>query len=128
MDELTHRICLLREGGVVSESGCRDLVTAVCLLAEKCSLDRDDERLVPFVTHLAAAIGRADDGEAVAQMSRSTLEEVQSSDLYPEIADVCDRLITAMENRLSDDERDYLIVHIGGLLTSLQTGEKGESQ
>lgn len=126
MDGLSQRIKLLYEGNVIDESGCRDLERLVALLVEKCGVDRDDERLVPIVTHLAAAIGRCAEGETVPSLGSEELSEVCGSDLYPKIEEICSELASLMENSLSPEERNYLLVHIGGLLTALQADERGE--
>ena len=77
-------------------------------------------------THLAAAFGRGSNGEAVRPLGPQVLADVKGSPLYPKIVEICDALTRSFENSLSEDERDFLLVHVGGLLAAVQAQEGGE--
>lgn len=126
MGELTERIETLRSLGVVDEAGYRDLRRAVSLVSEVCGIGAEDERLAPLATHLAAAFGRGSNGEAVCPLGPQVLADVKGSPLYPRIVEICDALTRSFENSLSEDERDFLLVHVGGLLAAVQAQEGGE--
>lgn len=121
MSELDERIELLSTCGFVDESGKRDLETIARVLTEECGVDRDDEILGTLVTHVAAALKRARDGEKINPLSADIVGDVKASSVYPEAARVQCELLGAMENDLSADERDFVLVHIGGLLMSRAT-------
>lgn len=126
MGELTERMETLRSVGIVDEVGYRDLERAVSLVSEACGIGAEDERLAPLVTHLAAAFGRGNGGETVCPISPHVLADVKASPLYPRMVEICDALTRSFENSLSEDERDFLLVHVGGLLATVQAQEGGE--
>ena len=121
MSELDERIELLSTCGFVDESGKRDLETIARILTEKCGVDEDDEVLGTLVTHVAAALKRARDGEKINPLSADIVDDVKASPVYLEAARIQGELLEAMENDLSDDEKDFVLVHVGGLLMSQAT-------
>lgn len=123
MDELDERIELLHQSGFVDEAGRRDLEELAHVLTKECGVARDDEHLATLVTHVAAALKRAADGEKVNPISADILQEVRESPVADEAARIQVVLLDAMENNLSQDEKDFVLVHIGGLLTALQADE-----
>lgn len=127
MDALSERIDILRGAGLIDGSGARDLERIADTLVAECAVSRDDARLAALVTHVAAAIDRARRGESVPPLSSDLVDEVRASALYPSIRHIGGEIFSSMENELPSDERDFVIVHIGGLLTSVRAKtERGE--
>lgn len=121
MDELSERIEVLRSCGFIDDSGVRDLGMIAETLVCECGVSRDDEVLGTLVTHVAAALKRARDGEKVNPLSADVIADVKESAVYPEALRIQQKILGSMENDLSADEGDFVLVHIGGLLLSQAT-------
>lgn len=121
MDELDERISVLEQCGFVDEAGRRDLEALADEICSSCGVRRDDENLGTLVTHVAAALKRARDGEKINPLSADIVAEVRESPVYPEALKVQQAALAAMDNELSDDEKDFVLVHVGGLLMAQAT-------
>ncbi len=121
MDELSERIEVLRSCGFVDDPGMRDLNRIAEVLVSECGVSRDDEVLGTLITHVAAALKRARDGEKINPLAADIISDVEDSEVYPEALRIQRELLDSMENDLSADERDFVLVHIGGLLMSRAT-------
>ncbi len=118
MDELSERIKVLRDAGFVDERGARDLEAIAGVLTRECGVSRDSEVLGTLVTHVAAAIKRARDGEEVTPLDPAVIEEVRASPVYGKARRIQQEVLAAMSGKLSAPERDFVLVHVGGLLLS----------
>lgn len=118
MDDLDERIEVLRSCGFIDDSGVRDLKKIAEILVSECGVSRDDEVLGTLVTHVAAALKRARDGEKINPLTSDVISDVMGSDVYPEALRIQQKILDSMENDLSADERDFVLVHVGGLLMS----------
>lgn len=118
MDALDERIEVLRSCGFVDDSGVRDLSKIAEILVSECGVSRDDEVLGTLITHVAAALKRSRDGEKINPLAADVISDVKGSDIYPEALRIQQEILDSMENDLSADERDFVLVHVGGLLMS----------
>lgn len=109
---------VLQQAGFVDEAGRRDLEAIARILTEECGVDRDNEVLGTLVTHVAAAIKRSHDGELIDALDPAIVDEVRSSAVYAEARRIQQEILAAMSNELSKSEQDFVLVHVGGLLTS----------
>lgn len=121
MDELDERISILEQCGFVDATGRRDLEALADVVCQSCGVDRNDEVLGTLVTHVAAALKRARDGEKINPLSAEIVAEVRESPVYPEARRIQEAALAAMENELSEDEKDFVLVHVGGLLMAQAT-------
>lgn len=122
MDKLGERIEVLRSCGLVDDSGVRDLNRIADSLVSECGVSHDDEVLGTLITHVAAALKRARDGERINPLSSDIIADVKDSAVYPEALRIQRALLDSMENDLPQDERDFVLVHVGGLLMSRSAG------
>lgn len=120
MDELDERIELLHQSVFVDEVGKADLEALVDVLTKDCGVPRSNEQLATLVTHVAAAFKRTADGEKINPISNEVLQEIKDSPFYDEAAKIQGQIIAAMKNELSEDEKNFVLVHVGGLLMVLQ--------
>lgn len=116
MDGLEQRLEILQQSGFFDESGRRDLDAMIRVLAEKYGFPRNDETLGVLVTHVAAALKRQKDGEEINPIDAGVLQDVGSSDVYPEAKKIQTDVVDAMEHKLPEAEKDFILVHVGGLL------------
>ena len=86
------------------------------MLAGKYGFPRNDETLGVLVTHVAAALKRQKDGEEINPIDAGVLQDVRSSDVYPEAKKIQTDVVDAMEHKLPEAEKDFILVHVGGLL------------
>lgn len=116
MDELDQRTDILKQSGFVDETGRKDLEKLVQVLTQEYGFPHSDELLGVLVTHVAAALKRQHDGEAINPIENDILEDVKSSRVYPEAKEIKDRIVASMTNQLSPDEENFILVHVGGML------------
>lgn len=116
MDGLEQRLEILQQIGFFDESGRRDLDAMIRVLAVKHGFPRNDETLGVLVTHVAAALKRQKDGEEINPIDAGVLKDVRASDVYPEAKKIQTDVIDAMEHKLPEAEKDFILVHVGGLL------------
>lgn len=117
-DELSERMDVLQQAGFVDETGRRDLEAIADILTTECGVERDNEILGTLVTHVAAALRRARDGEAIDPLDPAVVDDVRSSPVYDEARRLQQEILAAMESELSEPEQEFVLVHVGGLLTS----------
>lgn len=120
MDELEQRIDLLQQAGFVDETGRKDLDALVEVLTEGHGVPRDSEQLGSLVTHVAAAFKRAADGELIDPIAEEVYQGVKESEVYAEAEGIRDEIVAAMATQLSEDEKEFILVHVGGLLMAMQ--------
>lgn len=116
MDDLEQRLEILQQSGFFDESGRKDLDAMIRVLTEKYGFPRNDETLGVLVTHVAAALKRLKDGEDINPIDAGVLEDVKSSDVYPEAKKIQSDVLAVMEHKLPESEKDFILVHVGGLL------------
>jgi transcriptional regulatory protein LevR len=116
MDELDQRIDILHQTGFVDETGRKDLEKLIKVLTQSYGFPHSDELLGVLVTHVATALKRQRDGKAINPIEDDILEDVRSSKVYPEANEIKDEIVASMTNRLSADEENFILVHVGGLL------------
>ena len=121
VDELEERISILEQCGFVDAAGRRDLEALADVVCRSCGVSRDNEILGTLVTHVAAALKRARDGEKINPLSADIVAEVRESPVYPEARAIQEAALSAMASELSDDEKDFVLVHVGGLLMAQAT-------
>lgn len=118
MDELDERIGVLHQCGFVDETGARDLEKIAEILVKECGVSRESEVLGTLVTHVAAAIKRVRDGEKVDPLSPEIVAEVKASPVHDEAERIQQLVIDAVTSELPQEEKDFVLVHVGGLLMS----------
>lgn len=116
MDDLEQRLEILQRSGFFDESGRRDINVMIRVLTKKYGFPRNDETLGVLVTHMAAALKRQKDGEEIKPIDAGVLEDVKSSDVYPEARKIQKDVIAVMEHKPPEAEQNFILVHIGGLL------------
>lgn len=126
MSELRERMRLLREANVVDDSGLRDLEEIVRLLKEEAGVDENSPQLAALVAHVAMALHRRSLSEQVKPVSSEAMEDVRESFVYPEALRLQRLIDSRMSNALSEDEQGYVLVHVGGLLLSVEDHARGE--
>lgn len=116
MSALDERIEILSSSGYIDESGRRDIESIACILTRECGVSRDNELLGTLITHVAAALKRSRDGEPIEPLSPEIVADVKASPIFQEASRIQHELLDAMEHRLSQDEKGFLLVHVSGLL------------
>lgn len=127
MDKLDERIAFLYQSGFVDEVGKHGLEELVHILTSECGISRTNNHVVMLITHVAMALKRATAGEQVNPIPESALQEVRESPVADEAIRVQTMLLNAMDNNLSEEEKDYILMHVGSLLMALQTDKRMEA-
>ena len=118
MEELKQRIEMLQECGFVDESGKADLYRIVEIL-QKHGIDTNDDNTGVLVTHVAAALKRSADGEIVTPLEPDVLAQVKEIENYDKAVEIQQEILNSMTNKLSADEQDFVLVHVGTILESV---------
>lgn len=124
-DALDKRLDVLTRCGFVDESERESLKAVGDLLVRECGVAREDEVLGTLITHIAAAIKRVHDEEKLSPLSDEIVSEVKQSSVYPEAHRLQQEIQSLMPLELPDEEKDFVLVHVGGLLTSQTTNRRG---
>ena len=117
-EQLQQRIDLLEECGFVDESGKRDLCRIADILEKQYGVHVSDDSTGVLITHDAAALKRSRSGEKVEKLEPDVLEQVREIDSYQTALAARKAIVDAMENKLSADEQDFILVHVGTILES----------
>ena len=125
MGGIDERMTLLRAAGIVDDTGLRDLEALVRVVVSETGVSPDDAHLASLATHVASALHRCATGERVDPVPDEVMADVRESAVYPEARRV-QRLIEAeMVNQLPEDERDFVLAHVGSLLMSEHDAQGG---
>lgn len=117
-DELDERIEVLRSCGFVDDAQARELEGMAEALVRECGVSRESEVLATLVTHVAAALRRVREGEPITPLAPETLQDVRESPVYEEALRIQCELLDIISTELPDAEKDFVLVHVGGLLLS----------
>ena len=121
MDEqLKERIEMLTTCGFVEDSGRNDLYKIADILENKYQIPVDDDTAGVLITHIAAALKRAREGEKVEPLEADILAQVSEIQEYETALSIRKTILEEMANELSPDEQDFLLVHIGTILQSTE--------
>lgn len=126
MGDLRERMLLLRDAEVVDDSGLRDLEVVMRLLEEETGVDEKSPQLAALVTHVAMALSRRRSRESVVPVADDVMEDVRESPVYSEALRIQRMIASRMQNELPEDEWEYVLVHVGGLLMSVADDARGE--
>lgn len=118
MEGLKQRIETLYECGFVDDTGKADLYRIVEILQNH-GIETNDDNTGVLVTHVAAALKRSADGEIVTPLDAEVLEQVKEIEKYEEAVTIQKEILDSMTNKLSADEQDFVLVHIGTILESV---------
>lgn len=117
-DELDERIEVLRSCGFIDDTQAVELARMAETLVRECGVPRDSEVLATLVTHVAAALKRVREGEPVSPLPQETLDDVRESPVFEEARRIQQKLLGIISTELPDAEKDFVLVHVGGLLIS----------
>lgn len=119
MDELEERISVLQDSGFVDESGAADLKAIVETLTEDFGFPKSDDLMGSFVTHMAAAMKRARDGEAIEPLPEIVVDQIRAGANSLKAEEIKRALLRSMKHDLSRNEQDFVLVHVGGMLEAI---------
>ncbi|WP_072525118.1 PRD domain-containing protein [Clostridium sp. Marseille-P3244] len=114
-EDLYARIDVLCGAGLISGEDadtCRETVDM--LLSEK--EDVDEERSGIFITHLAMALKRAQNGQTETPIDAAVLEELKEEPVYEKAAEFFDRMTEILPEPLPDAETGFIMVHLCNVL------------
>ncbi len=114
--ELEERISILEQSGVISKKVADySRRAAELVLAE--AEDAAQEKMEMFITHLAMAGKRAEEGTEENPMDPEILESLREEPVYERAVRLRDRLLEETDLSFPKAEQDFLSVHICNLLS-----------
>ncbi len=114
--ELTPRFEVIKNCGLTSESGYEDLLLIVDIFKNDFDIELTEENAGVMITHLASAFKRIETGEAVNPLDSALVEQIKMEPVYPLAQKIVDTVLSRIQNELSRDEQDFMLVHVGTLL------------
>lgn len=116
--ELTERIGLLKEYGMMDETAFEDIQSIIHLFQEKYGIELKEENAGIMITHMSAAFHRNVTGEEIDALDAGILEEILQLAEYAKAEQMLEAIVSGIKNELSQKEREYFLVHICNLLTN----------
>lgn len=114
--ELYERISILEESGVIGRNAAdyTRWVTDQLLMQVP---DVSQEKAEMFITHLAMATKRAEEGSEENPIDQEILAAVRMQAVFPKALAMRDSLLSKTEIVFPETELDFLSVHLCNLLT-----------
>lgn len=119
MATLEERIQLLNSSGVISgETG--ELINKLTgRFYETCGIRLTEENGAALVTHVCMALERLRKNEAVDALDAMTWEDVTCEECYRSACVIADTVFSPLVS-LSEDERQFIVMHIIMVIKNLQ--------
>ncbi|RKO62551.1 PRD domain-containing protein [Caldibacillus debilis] len=123
--ELTTRLELLQEQGLINEKVCRVTESVFEELARLVKKDSIEQAEMVF-THLPLALMRIVNGENIDRPDPFILEEMKRSEHFPVAETLVHFIEKLWEKSLPQGEKDFLYIHFINLLNINQGGDELE--
>ena len=117
--DFTERLELYQEGGMIKEDDVKDVLAIVAMFKEKYDIQLCEENADTFVAHLCAAFGRNATQEKVEPLLPESFAEVKELESYPLSLDMLENIKSVIHNSLSQDEQEYVLLHLNTLIAKL---------
>lgn len=117
--DLTIRLNIFKESGMLSEENYHKVVNAINYFDELVNIKLDEENAAMFITHLCAALGRIDKNEIVSEIDVEILESLKLEENYKKSIHIVKDL-KEIFGEIPKEEVDYLVMHICTLLEKLK--------
>ena len=112
---LYERIAILEQNGVISaKAAAYSRHVTDLILAENKDVSQD--KMEMFITHLAMAAQRAEEGAEENPMDEALLESMKEEPAYEKALKLRDRILAETDIVFPKPERDFLPVPLGNLL------------
>ncbi|MBE2898547.1 PRD domain-containing protein [Pasteurellaceae bacterium TAE3-ERU1] len=112
---LDQRIELLAQSGAISDVTVNDIHNVIATL-QKWHVDTEQEQVVMLVTHIAMALERAQQGQALDEpLDEELLSELQQEPHFMQVEKLSQSLLNQCQTQLSQAERSYLWAGLGAL-------------
>ena len=113
---LYERIAILEQNGVISPKAAaysRHVTDLILAADEHVSQDK----MEMFITHLAMAAQRAEEGTEENPMDEALLESIREEPAYEKAVELRDRILAETDIAFPKTEQDFLSVHLCNLLS-----------
>lgn len=115
-EALYLRIGILKDNGVISQK----VADYACWVVDQLLAavpEMSQEKAEMFITHLAMAGKRAEEGTPENPIDQMILEAVKQEAVYPRALSMRDSLLSQTDINFPETEKDFLSVHLCNLLT-----------
>lgn len=113
--ELYERVRILEDNGIISRKvACYSYEAADFMLSQVPRASQ--EKLEMFITHLAMAGKRAEEGTKENPIDKAVLEAVEKETVYQLAVTIRDSLLSMTDIAFPETERNFLSVHLCNLL------------
>ena len=115
MIELDERIEKLKETGAISEDTARQVDELRRLFLREFGIQLTEENASACVTHICFALERIARGEGITPVDEAVRDEILCDPKYDGACFITERIFRNI-TALTEEERDYLIIHVIVLL------------
>ncbi len=117
--DLAPRLDIIKSCDLTSETGYEDLLTIVDIFKRDFDIELTEENAGVMITHLASAFKRIETGETVNPLDPDLVAQMKEEPVYPLTQKIVDTVLANINNTLSADEQDFMLVHVGTLLSEM---------
>lgn len=121
--ELMERLRKLNKSGRLSEKNYAYVLRVLRYFRDKQGIILTDRNSGMLIMHLCDALKRINDGEDILPFDRSVYEETTSEPDFERAVSICRDLCRILPE-MPSSEVEYLIMHVGVLLSNLQRDEE----
>ena len=115
-EQLWERIEILEQGGVISQKVAQFSKKVTDIMLAELEHPKQD-KMEMFITHLAMAGKRAEEGTEENPMDEDLLESMKEEPNYEKALKLLERLLEETDLPFSKTEQDFLSVHICNFLS-----------
>lgn len=115
-ENLFERISILENNDIISKKVADYTREVVELILSEVS-DVSQDKMEMFITHLAMAGKRAEEGTEENPIDEVLLEAMMEEPVYPRAVEFRDMILTKTDIAFPKTERDFLSVHLCNLLS-----------
>lgn len=117
--ELTVRLNIFKDSGMLSEENYHKVINVINYFDEVIKIKLDEENAAMFITHLCVALGRIDKNEIQSEIDIEILESLKLEENYNKSMEIVKDLKVIL-GELPIGEVNYLVMHICTLLEKVK--------
>lgn len=112
---MNDKLKILEETGVIDGDTKEFILNVKAYLSSK-ELISEENTAEMFLTHLAMADMRVKKGEKIEQLNTTILDEVFSTNHFPEAKILWEDMLKLSNNEFGESEQGYIFMHIVNML------------
>ena len=117
--DIMERVNMLKDCDMINEEAYSDILSIINIFKEDFSIILDEDNAGVMITHMSMAFRRNETKEKIEPIGRDTYNQAVELEEYQKASEILDKIEQATKNELSNDEKEFFIVHICTLLLNV---------